>query len=42
MCDLNAQMNDTPKMDKFTKKLIFLNVIAKVGGRCFVQVPKVS
>ena len=29
MRDLNAQKNDTPNMDKFTKKLIFLMGLQK-------------
>lgn len=37
----NAQMNATPKIDKFAKKCIF-RWITKVGGRGLVQIPKAS
>ena len=28
------------KMDKFSRKCIFFGEVAKVGGGCFVQIPK--
>jgi hypothetical protein len=37
---LNTQINATPKINKFSRKYIFLAEIGKMGGGCFVQVPK--
>ena len=35
-------MNCTTTIDELAKKLIVLEGVAKVGGECLVQVPKVS
>ena len=39
--NLDAQINATPKMDKFALKIYFLKWISKVGGGSLVQIPKV-
>ena len=38
--NLIAQINATPKMDKISRKCIFLGQVVKVDGGCLVQVPK--
>jgi hypothetical protein len=38
--NLSAPMNITPKMDNFAKKCIYLGEVAKIGGGCLVQFPK--
>ena len=37
--DFNAQMNATPKMHKFSRKMYVFRWISKVGGGYFVQFP---
>jgi hypothetical protein len=38
--NLNAPTNVTPKRNNFAKRCIFLGEVAKVGGECLVQFPK--
>lgn len=38
--NINSQMNATPKMDEFANKYIILGGVPKVGGGCFIQIPK--
>ena len=40
--DLNAQMNATPKMDKFVKKCIFLAGLQKWVVTVLFKIPKLS
>ena len=40
--DFNVQMNATPKMAEFVKKLIIVGRIAKMGDIHLLQVPKTS
>jgi hypothetical protein len=42
VCDFNAQMSITSKVDELSKKCIFLGWVAKVGGRFLVQVSEAS
>jgi hypothetical protein len=38
--NLSTPMDVTPKMDNFATKCIFLGEVAKLGGECLVQFPK--